>query len=449
MTDKINQAAVNMLDWFNSWRQEDGAYNGWVVHRFDLKRLKYVHDTPWEQTPMIDGLLNLYRATGNRKYYLMARESVELQISRIDQKTGMFDNAGFEDDRFSSLVHNALADCALLSFCECCEAEDSDLKARALDTVSKNLELYFMGDLYCPEAEAFKFSHIDYYWQSEDRFVANMNSVAIEAMMRYAALSGEKKYIDISLRAMKSVISLFSDGTNTLQDGGIAYANTHPNWYISIYTALALRGICEVYKYNRDENLKNILIRSAEHLIKYTEDGYFCHAIQDGICNPYPYWVAGGGMILKGIDDVERVTGVRFDTAPFVEKIISHQQKCGGISSFLKYNSKDNHRRKDAPEKDVWENVAPGPPWNAHFFEYLTRHIDASFDSLSPQNGTSFIWKPRYIYFENKKTFFVCSAVPLFSCALVWINKKKDVSIIGFSLRNTYAKLRKLLKGEK
>ena len=43
---KLNQSTANLLDWLNTWRQPDGAYNGWVVHRFDLKRLKYIHHNP-------------------------------------------------------------------------------------------------------------------------------------------------------------------------------------------------------------------------------------------------------------------------------------------------------------------------------------------------------------------------------------------------------------------
>ena len=444
--NKLNQATANLLDWLNTWRQEDGAYNGWVVHRFDLKRLKHIHDTPWEQTPIIDGLLNLYKTTGNDKYYQMAKESVCLQISRLDRQTGMFDNAGFEDDRFSSLVHNALADCALLSFAENCKEEDAELKQKALETVKLNFDKYFMGVLYVKEAEAFKFSFIDYYWRNEDRFVANMNSVAIEAMMRYAAITNEEYYREIALKALGCVVARFCDEKDRVAYGGIAYDNTRPDAFISIYTALALRGICEVYKFYQDEKLKDIMIASAEHLLRYTRDDYFCHAINGDVENPYPYWLAGGGMILKGIHDVERTLGISFDVDAKIEKILSHQQSCGGVSSFLKYNTTDNHRRKNRPNAPVWEEKAPGAPWNAHLFEYLTRFATEDFDNYIPQNKPSFILNIRYVYFENRNTFFVASVLPLFSCALVWIRKNKDKSIIGFSLRHVYSKVIKKIR---
>ena len=444
--NQLNQATANLLDWLNSWRQENGAYNGWVVHRFDLKRLKYIHDTPWEQTPIIDGLLNLYRTTENEQYYNWARESVMLQISRMDPKTGMFDYAGFEDDRFSSLVHNALADCGLLSFVEQCKPEDVELKRSAMDTVKLNLDKYFMGVLYVESAEAFKFNFTDFYWPNQDRFVANMNSVAIEALLRYAAISGEPYYRDIAMKVLKSVTELYCNDENSFAYGGIGYANTHPNWYISIYTALALRGLCVAYQLNQDEYLKRILITSAEHLIRYTQDDYFCHAIHDSVQTPYPYWIAGGGMILKGIHDVERTLGITFDVDAKLDRILSHQLKCGGVSSFLKYNAKDNHRRKDRPDARVWEEIAPGPPWNAHLFEYLSRFATKDIDKCSPNNSASISVRLRYVYFETKKTFFVASVFPLFSCALVFINKKKDKSLIGFSLRHTYSKILKKIR---
>lgn len=440
----LMQITANMLDWLNTWRQEDGAYNGYVVHRFDLKRVKKIHDTPWEQTPIIDGLINIYNATNDLTYYHMAKQSVLLQISRLDKTTGMFEFAGFEDDRFSSLVHNSLADCALLTFAENCRAEDRDIKNLALNTVKCNLDKYFFGCLYSEEAEAFKFSAVDYYWQQENRYVANMNSVAIEAMMRYSALSGEKYYREMALKILKSVIDLVCKDEEKMENGGIGYANTHPEWYISIYTALALRGICEVYKYNHDDKLRRIMMSSTDHLLRYTsEEGYFCHAIQNGVQMPYPYWIAGGGMILKAIDDVSRVTGVEFNVEKMVSAIIAHQQKCGGVSSFLKYNTTDNHRKRNNPDARVWEEIAPGPPWNAHLFEYFSRFVDNSFSEYVPQNSLSFAVNWRYIYYESSKTFFVSSLAPLYSCALIWIHKKKNVSLIGFSLRNMYADFRR------
>lgn len=442
--ETLMQVTANMLDWLNTWRQDDGAYNGYVVHRFDLKRVKKIHDTPWEQTPIIDGILNIYNATNDLTYYDMAKQSVLLQISRLDTATGMFDFAGFEDDRFSSLVHNSLADCALLTFAENSRSEDYDIKEKALSAVKCNLDKYFFGQLYSEVAEAFKFSAVDYYWPQENRYVANMNSVAIEAMMRYAALSGEEYYRDMALKILKSVIDLVCTDEGKMENGAIGYANTHPKWYISIYTALALRGICEVYKYNHDDKLRKIMLSSANHLLRYTsEEGYFCHAIQNGAQMPYPYWIAGGGMILKALDDVSRATGVELDVEKMVNTIIAHQQKCGGISSFLKYNTTNNHRKKNNPGVKVWEEIAPGPPWNAHLFEYFSRFVDDSFAEYAPHNSTSLVVNWRYIYYESKKTFFVCSLAPLYSCALIWIHKKKNVSLIGFSLRNVYANWRK------
>lgn len=438
----INQVTKNMFDWLNSWRQSDGAYNGWVVHRFDLKRLKYIHDTPWEQTPMIDGLINLYKKTNNVEYYNMAKQSAMLQISRLDKNTGMFDNAGFEDDRFSSLVHNALADCSLLSFAEICTEDDCQIKRQALETVKCNLDKYFFGVLYCEDAMAFKFNVYDYYWPQENRYVANMNSVAIEAMMRYASISGEYGYRDIALKVLKSVVELACKDEGTMQNGGIGYANTHPDWYVSIYTALALRGICEVYKYNKDKKLEEIMLAAARHLLRYTENDYFCHAIHNGIENRYPYWIAGGGMILKGIDDVSNLLKIEFTTDKIVNNLIMHQQKCGGISSFKKYNSKDNHRKNDKPDAQVWEDIAPGPPWNAHLFEYLTRFVDYDFDMYASQNKTSFVINRRYLYYESAKYFGVLSFLPLYSCAFVWIKKDKNKSISGFSLRDLYKVMR-------
>src|SRR2546426_2266294 len=101
-----------LWDWLSSWIASDGGVNGPVVHRGDLKRLVAIHDTPWTQAAVIEGLLHLYRRTG-RDYWLGSAVRLgDAQCTR-QESDGRFRWAGHEDDRFSSLVHNAFADCAL------------------------------------------------------------------------------------------------------------------------------------------------------------------------------------------------------------------------------------------------------------------------------------------------------------------------------------------------
>ena len=60
------------------------------------------------------------------------------------------------NDRFSSLVHNALADCALLAVADVLKhRDDHQRRERYLNAVEKNLVDYVIGKLYRPSLAGF------------------------------------------------------------------------------------------------------------------------------------------------------------------------------------------------------------------------------------------------------------------------------------------------------
>ncbi len=438
----VDEKTAKLYQWINTWRQKNGAYNGWVVHRYDLKRLKEIHDTPWEQSAIINGLLNLYENTKNKKYLREAEQAVRLQISRLDMSTGKYNYAGFEDDRFSSLVHNALADCAILEYAKIIKGRKSDLYNQIIETVISNFQKYLFGVLWNEEIKAFKFSEVDYYSRNQDRYVANMNSVAVEAMIKLYLLEDDEFYRDKALQVgewLKTQVHYSDD----YLDGAIVYSDVLPDIFVNIYTALALRGIDDLYQLTGDKEYGKIMIKAAEHLLKYTENDFFCHAAVNGIKHKKPYFVAGAGIILKAIDDTNRLMNTNYDLSRFVKKILSYQQPLGGIQSFVGYNSKDNHRKKGTNQWEVWEDYAPGVPWNAHIFEFLSRYVSEDFNETVQCNTTKRITRS-YLYYENRDKFFVVSLFPLRSSTVILINKRKNRSILSFSLIEIYRKLKKV-----
>jgi len=100
----IAQALSSQIFWLRTWKTAQGAYNGYVVHRHDLKRMFNVHDTPWAQAPVAKGYLNLYLKTKDRKWLQEATQAVDLQVKRLCN-SGKYIYAGFEDDRFSNFWH--------------------------------------------------------------------------------------------------------------------------------------------------------------------------------------------------------------------------------------------------------------------------------------------------------------------------------------------------------
>src|SRR5680860_1582814 len=113
--DKIVNALGALISWVETWRDADGAYNGFVVHRTEAKRMGRVHDTAWTQAAMIRGYGNLYRKSREPRWGHAMTLAADLLVSRYNHETGRIIYTGHEDDRFQSLVSCALGICALLS----------------------------------------------------------------------------------------------------------------------------------------------------------------------------------------------------------------------------------------------------------------------------------------------------------------------------------------------
>ena len=428
--------------YMSTWENK-GAYYGYVVHRHDLKRLTYIHDTPWEQAPMIRGWLTIYDKTKDRKYLDKAILCADLQLSRFNKEKSYFNYAGFEDDRFSSLVHNALADCALLNIASYSDV-DQQFKDKIIETVKDNIQNYFVGRLWNSKTKACKFNDFDYYSPNRDRFVANMNSIAVEAMIEYYHVTGDHCFLETA-KQIGSWIKTQVCNTDDIRNGAICYSDVACDVYVNIYTALALRGINALYQLTLDEDYKRISINAVNHLISYSDGKVFYHSLTKQGELKEPYFIAGAGMILIAIDDANRLFNLKIDTSSFVTYILSCQQKNGGIDAFHKYNYPANTRVKARYKGNVWEDCACVPAWNAQLFEFLSRYVSSQFQ-LSSNTKCSIKIGFIYLYIEGRKRMFVLSLFPLKSATLLWINKSRSKSRISWSLLNTYSRLVKYIR---
>jgi hypothetical protein len=380
--DQTEKSVAMLLVWLESWKTKCGAYNGYVVHRLNLKRMLLVHDTPWSQAPMINSFINLFQRTGNRDWLEKAIEAGSLQAKRITS-SGKYNYAGHEDDRFSSLVHNALANCALLDLAKVLLEEDSSSDASVAQAFAKVVRLntrYLTEKLWVKDKGVFKVSENDYYSPKRDRFVANMNSVAAENLIKLGELTGEKEYDRLAEHIGQWLLSLQLHSSNELIDGAIAYQDNEPSAFVAIYTALALRGVDDLFQLTEDSRYFKMMSAATKHLLSFRDSKYrlFYHAFQGNRLRKFPLFVAGAGIILKALDDFSKLSGRVLDVTDTLNTILHMQLPNGGFSNFVGYNTPDNGRR-NGDYSIVWEDVVPTVGWNAHLLEYLTRFVDNDF----------------------------------------------------------------------
>lgn len=379
MNTSLPLALTKQIKWIKTWQTETGGFNGYVVHRHDLKRMYRTHDTSWSQAPIINGFLNLYKSTFDISWLNEAIKAADLQCYR-QCKNGSYTFAGFEDDRFSSLVHNSLSNCALLDLAKILiNKGNKRLANKYIKVVKSNIDNYLIDKLWNNKFGAFKFSEIDYYSPNVTRYVVNMNSVAAESLIKLSAIIENEGYLDYALRIGEWILTE-QISSQDIRNGGINYSQVQPDTLISIYTALAMRGLDDLFYATNDNRYLEMMVKASKHLMNLIDPNtmLFNHSVIKGELVKFPQPIAGAGIILKALDDTEKLSGIRYSYDNVLEKILLSQLSNGGFKNFVGYNTLDNYRISGNGEL-VWEDIVPVVGWNAHLFEFLTRKIEGAY----------------------------------------------------------------------
>lgn len=429
--------------YLSSWLTEDGGVNGPVIHRNDLKRLFFVHDTPWTQAPCIEGLIHLYNRTGETHWLQKALKLADSQCTR-QQEDGSFRWAGHEDDRFSSLVHNALADCALLAAAETASARGmEEVCERYVAAVTRNISQYWMNKLYDPQIGGFAMNPIDYYY-GVNRFIVNMNSVACEAMIRLDMLTSTNIYADLAASIGDGIVA--SQCRSGPGNGAFAYSNIQPDCFITIYTALAMRGLPWLYRLTGDQKYVESAALALYHIetLRDKATGLWCHKMEGGRLFKYPLFVSGAGMICNGILDAAQLSGQNPNVPALRSALAAHQYSNGAVRNFIGYDHPDNNRERGIG-RECWEDAVPTPNWNAWAFLFSARVGPTGNGDPSGEGR----WRPdlgkRHFYFEGRHVLLVAGWSP-FAHAFLGIYHKRHLHGLAISLNKIKILLSMILR---
>lgn len=443
-----------LAEWLETWCTTKGAYNGFVIHRFSKKRMFRIHDTAWSQAAIIRGYANLYEHERLPVWQKRMQLAADLQLARLDRVTGKYKYAGHEDDRFCSLVHCALANCALLramSFV-------NDLRKRDyLNAVQCNVETY-CERLWVEAEGAYRFSEIDYWSPDEDRFVINFNMIAAENLILLWEQTRNPKYKERACRLGEWLLAktnltrmyyeeFLNDKITVEQDsasewmahGGMPYQFTpsqrNPDNCVLIYAGLALRGICALYRVTEDQRYAILLRETGSYLLAMRdfETHFFYHTTNHGKIEKRPQFIAGIGMILIGLHETRDLLKVNWTWDDTLKAIFARQYPNGSFPSFVG----KNRRMKGGVERDpVWEDVAASVNWNAQLFEYLTVLKDDVVPAVE-RSGVQTKNKV-FVYRDTKHTVTVISLLPKEFMGLYFCVKKWSFSIISFFPHDYY-----------
>ncbi|MCP4541867.1 MAG: hypothetical protein GY832_32460 [Chloroflexi bacterium] len=464
----IINALGALIGWLESWRDEQGAYNGFVVHRTEGKRMGRVHDTAWTQSAMIRGYGNLYRKGHEPRWGKAMEQAADLFASRYDPRTGRIRYTGHEDDRFESLVSCALGVCALLSISD---LVDDTRREKYVHIAADHARRYWIDVLWVESEGAFKFSEVDYWSLQEDRFVVNFNTMAAEALLGIYDATGDEEFRDRALCVGQWLIERWNHtqtinkellaGRTTVADdptsdwmayGGLSYQFTpsqrEPDNYVTLYTGLSLRGLYALYRATQDERFAEIIRAQSEYLFAMRDSNtyLFYHTAKQGRIERNPQFVAGAGMTLVGLDDVMPLLGNRAAPKDTISSILARAHDNGSYPGFVGKNDTGLSRRDSGGV--VWEDVAASMNWNAQWFEYLTRLVNDSerIDVNLCERSVS-IATGRFLYRDTARSVQIISWWPPRSWGLFFYTKKRATAWISIYPVHVYGRIRSWLRG--
>ena len=466
--DRLRSALGRLIGWLETWRTPDGACNGFVVHRYEQKRMFRIHDTAWTHAAIIRGYFNLASKSGQARWREAMTRSADLQASRLDPQTGQYRFAGHENDRFCSLVHCALANCSLMTVLPLL---DEARRKRYIEVVRTNTERYILDKLWVEEEGAFRFSEIDYYSLDEDRFVVNFNTMAAESLLRLAAATGESRYRDYAVRVGQWLIAKWQDhrrqdregrpgagscdaeGGLPAPPGGLAYQYSktrygHDNC-VTIYAGLALRGIRALYDDTKREEYAEMLGEVAGFLLQMRDPQtrLFYHTTDRGRIVRYPQFIAGAGMTLLGLLEAEQVVGDAAIPEDTLDAILRRSYPNGSVPGF---EGKDLSRR-GSKGGFVWEDAVASTNWNAQWFEYITLLVEepALIRVVRPSSvSMAGRW---FCYWDRPETVGILSWWPVDSICFYWTPKrwqKAPLCLRWQSLKAFLSRCRRRLRGQ-
>ncbi len=424
-SDSARLAAL--WDWLSTWVAPDGGVYGPVVHRFDLKRLALLHDTAWTQSAVVRGLLHLHRRSGNDYWLARALRLADAQCER-QEPSGRFARAGHEDNRFSALVHNALADCALIdAAATACDQGDARRAERYLGVVGANVD-YLVGNLHRPALGGFAMDTYDYY-AGRDRFIVNMNAVAAAALAGLDRARGTCNY-EALVRGIGARIADLQ-ATEGEAAGSFAYSHLESGRHVSLYTGLTLRGFPALAIASGAADWPERAGRALAFLdrVEDPETGLWEHRVEAGRRRRYPLFVAGAGIVGNGILDAAPLAGVDPPTDELARRLLRFQQRNGAIRNFVAYDHPDNGRAGSAGAES-WEDAVPTPNWNAQAFEFLARVVEPPEPPLEPVRRTNGVRCRRFIYAETRDLTFVVSVAPPLHAVAALLPKRRRFGLV-------------------
>lgn len=359
----VRQAVKGLDAWLDSTRQP-GGYAGPVAHWW-RDCLDYTGPgLDWRYEGIIIGYLNLWAATGEKKWLDKARRAGD-DLVNGQLPNGNYRNSCFElNPNTGGTPHEAACDLALLRQAEALRSVGDQSYEKYVQTAQRNLMDYFIGRLWDPARCSFRDD------PNIASFVPNKACTLVEALFAFSKFNQEAKWAeDYALPTLKAVLE--HQVSSGVLDGAIcqnSFGKQKIEKYFPYYIARCIPALLEGWAWSGEERFAEAVIQAAGFILRYRfKDGSFPQVIYPGErVNRYPQWVAAVGDILRLLD-LSRALGVAFNGEPTFRWLMSGRKADGSFGAAVGFGKASPGRQRE-DSRDGLGVVG----WNDKVFRFLT-----------------------------------------------------------------------------
>lgn len=365
--------------WINSWQTSVGSYNG-IIATFWESTTGTIQANSVHQTPIIQGYLNLYQRTGNRKFLLRAVAAADLLVNDIGDDYHYRQTASDIPGRPAGPIQDIECDLALIHLYDRYRNEIGGA-TKYLEAVVQNVQNYLLTK----------------WWDGRvlSHHVANQIAKSGELFIMLYRATHNQEYLQYAMTAGDWLI------THQIKRGPLAGAmeqSLYDSRLIGVYQAPCLPCLMSLYRETQQDKYQQavmqltrfinssrlpdggfiglyeqtLLIKTINYFIREFRSVRFALVpVKKTLLNSpigrlllvqrrEPVFIARTAEILNNLLSC----GPVIDLDKHVDFILAHQLASGGIQNWIGTSPAD----PDA----IWAGFVPAMRWNAFVFELLS-----------------------------------------------------------------------------
>ena len=365
---EVDMALARLDAWLETMRGPRG-YGGPVVHWWQQCLLYTGPGLDWRYEGIITGYLSLWERSGDGRWLQKARRAGDdLLAGQLDG--GHFAASAFElNPATAGTPHEAACDAGLLLLALALRKAGDASWEQYAGVAERNLRAFYVEELWDPETQSFGDS------PGVPSFVPNKAATACEAFFLLAELRGEASWVERYALPTLRRITAYQVRDGGRLDGAIvqnSIGTKRVEKYLPLYMARCVPALLRGHGWTGEEKYADCALRAMRFVARWAQSDGSLPAVvyPNRRVNRYPSWIAPLGDVLRAAD-LARPYGFDGDLDAARRRLLAGLDASGGIQTATGFAAQAGGRPPARPDvRDLLHIVG----WCAAAFRYLAAH---------------------------------------------------------------------------